>query len=77
VRTRRRRSHSFVVFGAQTYLVDATGKTTWTYPENTRDGWLLPDKKIVWTYTNDRPVGIHHFQILETDGQPLKGQPLR
>ncbi len=35
------------------------------------------DKKIVWTYTDDRKSGIHHFQILDTDGKPLTGRPLR
>lgn len=29
------------------------------------------DKQVVWTYTDDRPGGIHHFQILDTDGKPL------
>ena len=29
------------------------------------------DKQIVWTYTDTRKSGIHHFQILETDGKPL------
>jgi hypothetical protein len=31
------------------------------------------DKQIVWTYTDTRKSGIHHFQILETDGKPLAG----
>ena len=35
------------------------------------------DKKLVWTYTDARPSGIHHFQILDTDAKPLKGRPLR
>jgi hypothetical protein len=35
------------------------------------------DKKLVWTYTNDRKFGIHHFQILGEDGKPLKGRSLR
>lgn len=35
------------------------------------------DKKIVWTYTNGKNAGIHHFQILETDGKKLEGRPLR
>jgi hypothetical protein len=35
------------------------------------------EKKIVWTYTDDRKSGIHHFQILDTDGKPLTGRPLR
>jgi len=35
------------------------------------------DKKVVWTYTDDRPGGIHHFQILDTNGEALKGRALR
>lgn len=38
---------------------------------------ITRDRKIVWTYTDDRPDGIHHFQILDTNGEPLKGRPLR
>jgi hypothetical protein len=26
------------------------------------------DKRVVWTYTDDRPSGIHEFQILEPGG---------
>jgi hypothetical protein len=35
------------------------------------------DKKIVWTYTDQRGAGIHHFQILDTNGKTLEGRPLR
>ncbi len=35
------------------------------------------DKKLVWTYTDARKSGIHHFQILDTGGTPLKGTPAR
>jgi len=38
---------------------------------------VTPDKKIVWTYTDSRKSGIHHFQILDTNGKPLAGKPLR
>ena len=34
------------------------------------------EKKIVWTYTDDRKGGIHHFQILDAQGKPEKN-PLR
>ena len=34
-------------------------------------------KKIVWTYTDQRAPGIHTFQILDTNGKPLEGKPLR
>jgi hypothetical protein len=29
-------------------------------------------KKVVWTYTDDRKAGIHHFQILDPAGRPEK-----
>lgn len=35
------------------------------------------DKKVVWTYTDARGAGIHHFQILTTDGKPLDGRPMK
>lgn len=38
---------------------------------------VTPAKAIAWTYTDDRPGGIHHFQILDANGRPLGGKPLR
>jgi hypothetical protein len=38
---------------------------------------VTPDKKIVWTYTDARKSGIHHFQILDTNGKPVEGKPMR
>jgi outer membrane protein assembly factor BamB len=37
---------------------------------------ITRDKKVVWTWSSDRP-GVHHVQILETNGKPLEGTPLR
>jgi outer membrane protein assembly factor BamB len=37
---------------------------------------VTPEKKVVWTYTDDRRSGIHHFQILDAAGKPEK-RPLR
>ncbi len=34
-------------------------------------------KEVVWTYKNGEKVGIHHFQILDIDGQPLDGPVLK
>jgi hypothetical protein len=36
-----------------------------------------PDKKVVWTYTDSRGAGIHHFQILDVNGKPIRDMPLR
>lgn len=34
-------------------------------------------KQVVWTYVNGQTVGIHHFQILSTNGEVLKGEILK
>ena len=38
---------------------------------------VTPDKKVVWLYSDPGKNGIHHFQILDTNGQPFEGFPLR
>lgn len=35
------------------------------------------DKEVVWTYTDGLKHGIHHFQILDTNGVPLADSPLK
>jgi hypothetical protein len=35
------------------------------------------DKRIVWKHTDDRKAGIHHFQILDTNGVPEGNTPLK
>ena len=34
------------------------------------------DRKVVWTYSSDRP-GVHQVHVLETNGKPIEGAPLR
>jgi hypothetical protein len=38
---------------------------------------ITREREVVWTYTDDRPNGIHHFQILDTNGKALEGRPLK
>lgn len=35
------------------------------------------DKKVVWTLEREKKGGIHEFQILDTNGVPLEGVPLK
>ena len=35
------------------------------------------EKKVVWTYSDGQKHGIHHFQILTPEGEPLPGAPLK
>lgn len=46
-------------------------------PGQTKLFEVTRDKKIVWTYTDERNAGIHTFQILDTNGKPVEGRPLR
>ena len=38
---------------------------------------LTPEKKIVWTSDHPLAVGVHHFQILTTNGKQEPGMPMK
>lgn len=38
---------------------------------------LTPEKKIVWSSDHPLAAGVHHFQILTTNGKPEPGMPLK
>jgi len=38
---------------------------------------LTPDRRIVWTSDHPAAAGVHHFQILTTNGRPEPGMPLK
>lgn len=38
---------------------------------------LTPDHQMVWTSDHPAAAGVHHFQILTTNGRPEPGQPLK
>jgi hypothetical protein len=38
---------------------------------------VTPGKKVVWTYVSNDGPGIHHMQVIDTDGVPLAGPVLR
>lgn len=38
---------------------------------------VTPDKQIVWTSDHPLAAGVHHFQILTTNGKPEPGMPLK
>jgi hypothetical protein len=35
------------------------------------------DKEVVWTYRDGQKVGVHHFQILTTNGEEIVGPVLK
>lgn len=38
---------------------------------------VTPEKKVVWKYTDGQKVGIHHFQIITTNGEKLTGPAMK
>jgi type 1 glutamine amidotransferase len=46
-------------------------------PDDVKLTEVTRDKKVVWTHTDPKAPGIHHFQILDTNGKPVEGRPLR
>ncbi len=38
---------------------------------------VTPEKKVVWTYTDDKKHGIHEVQIIDTNGKAIEGMPMR
>jgi hypothetical protein len=52
-------THAFLATGPATYITDGSGAVVWTYPENTRDGWVLPGGNVLLAITRsaDFPGG--------------------
>src|ERR1700722_8338023 len=40
-------THSFLALGGETYIMSGDGKVLWSYPKNTRDGFVRPDGNIL------------------------------
>lgn len=38
---------------------------------------ITADKKVVWTWTSDKPHGVHTVHVFETNGKALEGTPLK
>ncbi len=38
---------------------------------------VTPDKKVVWSYADGQKVGIHHFQVISTNGKKLEEPALK
>jgi hypothetical protein len=38
---------------------------------------VTPKKEVIWTYRSGRKGGVHEVHILDTNGKPLEGSPLR
>ena len=62
-------THSFLALGGETYIMDASGKVTWSYPKNTRDGFVLPSGNILLAVSKDKEHPGGYAIELTRDGQ--------
>ena len=51
--------HGVLCLGAETFILDGEGKTVWSDPRPTRDGWMLPNGNLLLVITKsaDYPGG--------------------
>ena len=47
-------THRFLACGKNTYILEADGEKSWTYPVSTRDGYVLDDGSIVLTLSKSK-----------------------
>jgi hypothetical protein len=47
-------THSFLATGAETFIVNGAGETTWRYPESSRDGWVLPNGNVLLALSKNK-----------------------
>ena len=52
-------THGFLATGGRTYIMDGSGKELWKYPSRSRDGYVLPNGRII-------PVSYTHLRAHET-----------
>lgn len=80
-------THSFLVAGSQTYIVGLDNQVVWTYPKSTRDGWVLPNGRILLAITRSKEEprgsvvevdreGKTHFEFKGTQSEINSIQPL-
>lgn len=57
--------HSFLATGNETFILDESGKTTWTYPQSSRDGWVLDNGNVLLALSKSKqhPGGM----VVEVD----------
>ena len=58
-------THGLLATGGETYILDGAGKLLWSYPQGSRDGWVLPGGNILLALNKgkDHPGGA----VVEVD----------
>lgn len=62
-------THRFLACGQKTYIMEADGKPSWTYPASTRDGYVLADDTIILTLSKSRSYPGGAIVRIDSDGK--------
>lgn len=63
--------HGFLATGGETFIVDEDGKTTWSYPQPTRDGWVLENGNVLLTLSKSKTYPGGAVVEVNKDGKVL------
>ncbi len=61
-------THAFLALGAETYILSGEGKKVWTYPGNTRDGFVLANGNILLAVSKNKDYPGGAVVELKRDG---------
>lgn len=64
-------THSFIAFGGKTRIIGEDGKVVWQYKRSTRDGYVLPDGKIVVAVSKGKPYSGGAVVEITRDGDKV------
>src|SRR3954463_2902859 len=64
-------THSFLVCGGETYIVNGGDSISWGYPRNTRDGWVLADGHVLLAVTKCKEYPSGAVVEVDRDGKTL------
>ncbi len=59
--------HAFLATGGETFITNEAGKTVWTYPHATRDGWVLENGNVLLALSKSKTYP--HGAVAEVDRQ--------
>lgn len=64
-------SHEFLATGGETFIIDASGKTVWTYPHGSRDGWVLENGNILLALSKSKAYPGGAAALVDRTGKTL------
>lgn len=63
--------HGFLATGAETFIVDESGKEMWKFPMSTRDGWVLPSGNVLLALSKSKDYPGGGVVEVNRDGKIL------